>query len=118
MARAPRTQKVDVIRAKGKAAVAREFFREVAAVRRQRWGNLWGYFFITPAVIMYIVFQFWPIVRGLFMAFSDYRWIHPQLNGDRIGKIQSRISAAVNEITIAIKFQSISDLSRDYLRIA
>ena len=78
MAQAPRTQKVDAVRAKGKAAVAREFFREVAAIRRQRWGNLWGYFFITPAIIMYIVFQFWPIVRGLFMAFSDYRWLIPE----------------------------------------
>lgn len=78
MAEAGRAEKVDAVRAEGKAAVAREFFRELTAIRAQGWGNLWGYVFITPAIVMYLIFQFWPIVRGLFMAFSDYRWLIPE----------------------------------------
>jgi len=73
---------VDSVRAQGVRAVAAEFYRELKRVRRQRRiGNPWGYFFIAPAVIMYIVFQAWPILRGLFMAFSDYRWLLPETHG-------------------------------------
>jgi multiple sugar transport system permease protein len=75
------TQRVDEVREQGRAAVVAEFFRELARVRRQSWGNLWGYVFIAPAVIMYLVFQAWPILRGLFMAFSDYRWLVPETHG-------------------------------------
>jgi ABC-type sugar transport system permease subunit len=74
-------QKVDEVREQGATAVAREVVRELSGLRRQRWGNLWGYFFIAPAVIMYLVFQAWPILRGLFMAFSDYRWLIPASKG-------------------------------------
>ena len=69
--------KVDQVREQGAGAVAREFMSELIGLRRQKWGNLWGYVFIAPAVIMYLVFQAWPILRGLFMAFSDYRWLIP-----------------------------------------
>jgi multiple sugar transport system permease protein len=75
------TQRVDDVRNQGAGAVATEMVRELARIRRQRWGNLWGYLFIAPAVILYLVFQAWPIVRGLFMAFSDYRWIVPATHG-------------------------------------
>jgi multiple sugar transport system permease protein len=61
----------------------REFGHQVRAVRSQRWGNLWGYVFVAPALILYLVFQAWPIVRGLYMAFSDYRWIIPETHGWR-----------------------------------
>ncbi len=74
-------QKVDQVREQGTGAVAREFLRELVGIRRQKWGNLWGYVFIAPAVIMYLVFQAWPILRGLFMAFSDYRWLIPASKG-------------------------------------
>ena len=77
----PRMQKVDQVRAQGKAAVVKAFVGELKTVRQQGWGNLWGYFFIAPAIIMYIVFQAWPIIRGLFMAFSDYRWLLPETHG-------------------------------------
>jgi multiple sugar transport system permease protein len=75
------TQRVDDVRNQGAGAVATEMVRELARLRRQRWGNPWGYLFIAPAVILYLVFQAWPIVRGLFMAFSDYRWIVPATHG-------------------------------------
>jgi multiple sugar transport system permease protein len=58
-----------------------EFWRQVRTLRSQRWGNLWGYVFVAPAMILYAVFQAWPIFRGLFMAFSDYRWIVPETHG-------------------------------------
>ena len=58
-----------------------EFAHQLRTLRSQRWGNLWGYVFVAPAVILYFIFQAWPIVRGLYMAFSDYRWIIPETHG-------------------------------------
>jgi multiple sugar transport system permease protein len=72
---------VDEVRAQGTGAVAGQFVRELFSLHRQEWGNLWGYVFIAPAVLMYLVFQAWPILRGLFMAFSDYRWIVRETHG-------------------------------------
>jgi len=72
---------VDEVRSQGAGAVASQFLRELFSLHRQEWGNLWGYVFIAPAVILYLVFQAWPIGRGLFMAFSDYRWIIPETHG-------------------------------------
>jgi ABC-type sugar transport system permease subunit len=58
-----------------------EFRHQMRALRSQRWGNLWGYVFVAPALILYLIFQAWPIIRGLYMAFSDYRWIIPETHG-------------------------------------
>jgi multiple sugar transport system permease protein len=58
-----------------------EFFYQLRTLRSQKWGNLWGYVFVAPAMILYFVFQAWPIFRGLFMSFSDYRWIIPETHG-------------------------------------
>ena len=76
-----RRQEVDQVRAQGKKAVFGAFLQQILHIRQQRWGNLWGYFFIAPAIIMYLIFQAWPILRGLFMAFSDYRWLLPETHG-------------------------------------
>ena len=75
------TRTVDEVREEGAGAVAAQFLRELFSLHRQEWGNLWGYVFIAPAVILYFIFQAWPIIRGLFMAFSDYRWIIPETHG-------------------------------------
>jgi multiple sugar transport system permease protein len=77
----PPIQKVDEVRAKGARAVVSEFFHELGHLREQKWGNLWGYFFIAPAVALYLIFEAWPIVRGIFMSFSDYRWLLPKTHG-------------------------------------
>jgi len=61
----------------GQAALA-SFWYQLRTLRSQKWGNLWGYVFVAPAFILYLVFQGWPIIRGLFMAFSDYRWLIPE----------------------------------------
>ncbi len=36
-----------------------------------------GYLFVAPALILYLVFNIWPVVRGLAMAFTDYRFLVP-----------------------------------------
>jgi multiple sugar transport system permease protein len=74
-------QHVDEVQAQGARAVYADFFRQLFTLRQQKWGNAWGYLLVAPAVILYLVFQAWPILRGLFMAFSDYRWIIPETHG-------------------------------------
>jgi ABC-type sugar transport system permease subunit len=57
------------------------FIEEIKAIRRQPWGEKSGYLFIAPAVILYLVFQGWPILRGVTIAFQDYRWLIPESQG-------------------------------------
>lgn len=45
-------------------------------VSKEGWGDTWGYLFILPAVTMFLVFNAWPILRGLYIAFTDYRFIY------------------------------------------
>jgi len=58
-------------------ALGQALLREWRTARQQRWGNLWGYLFITPALVLYLVFNLWPMVRGFLMAFTDYRFLIP-----------------------------------------
>lgn len=44
--------------------------------------NNWGYLFIAPAIGLYLVFSVWPIVRGVLMSFTDYRFIYPKTRWD------------------------------------
>ena len=49
-----------------------------AARRRRVVGDaVMGYAFVAPAVILFVLFQGYPIVRGLMIAFSDYRFLIP-----------------------------------------
>ena len=73
--------RIDEVQAQGARAVYTDFYRQLGALRQEKWGNPWGYVLVAPAVILYLVFQAWPILRGLFMAFSDYRWIIPETHG-------------------------------------
>lgn len=50
-------------------------------VREEKWGNRLGYLFIAPAILLFLIFQGYPIIRGLQMAFSDYRWLVPESQG-------------------------------------
>jgi ABC-type sugar transport system permease subunit len=75
------SRRVDEVQAQGARAVYADFFRQLGNLSQQRWGNLWGYLLVAPALILYIVFQAWPILRGFFMAFSDYRWIIRETHG-------------------------------------
>ena len=49
--------------------------------RTARKGELWGFFFIGPAILLFLVFQLYPLVRGLLMAFTDYRALDPSTHG-------------------------------------
>ena len=68
---------VDQARAQGGVATLREFGRQVQAVRKQRWGDPTGYLLIGPAVILYVVFNVYPVFRGLEMAFMDMQYLKP-----------------------------------------
>ena len=57
--------------------------RELARARQARLvSNPFGYLFIAPAVILYLVFSVWPMFRGFVMAFTDYRFIYPKTQWD------------------------------------
>ena len=40
------------------------------------WGDISGYLFVLPAVTMFVLFNAWPIIRGLTIAFQDYRYLY------------------------------------------
>ena len=61
-----------------RAETIRELGRAVKGARSEGWGNIFGYVFIAPALLLYLVFSVWPIFRGLIMAFTDYRFIYPE----------------------------------------
>ena len=63
-------------------ASARELYRRALAdAKGGKKGETWGWFFIAPAILLFLVFQFWPLLRGLLMAFSDYRALDPATHG-------------------------------------
>lgn len=39
--------------------------------------DLPGYLFIAPAILLYLIFNIWPLIRGILMAFTDYRFVYP-----------------------------------------
>ncbi|MCD6520537.1 MAG: sugar ABC transporter permease [Anaerolineae bacterium] len=62
----------------GRKATLAAFLQELRATRRATWGNPFGYLFIAPALILYLIFNVWPIIRGFLMAFTDYRFLYPE----------------------------------------
>jgi len=44
-------------------------------------GDPWGYVLVLPSVLLYAIFQIWPIIRGLLMAFSPFSWVVPETKG-------------------------------------
>jgi multiple sugar transport system permease protein len=63
--------------APGARGAALELARALRGARTEGWGNPLGYAFVAPALTIYLVFNVWPILRGLTMAFSDYRFLVP-----------------------------------------
>jgi len=68
-------------RPQGRTETIREFVSLLGALRAEGWGELSGYLFILPAVILYLIFNVWPLIRGLLMCFQDYRWLIPETQG-------------------------------------
>ena len=57
---------------------AANWWRAVREVRKEGRGEaLAGYLFIGPAVLLFVVFNAYPIFRGIVIAFSDYRYLVP-----------------------------------------
>jgi ABC-type sugar transport system permease subunit len=56
------------------------FLSEARGLRRESWGNPLGYVFIAPAIALYLVFNFWVLIRGFLMAFTNYRFLVPDSN--------------------------------------
>ena len=57
------------------------FQRKRGGNERQRI-NWFGYLFILPAVLLYLIFNIWPLIRGFLMAFTDYRFFYPDTRWD------------------------------------
>lgn len=45
--------------------------------QRMRWGDPVGYLFIAPAIILYLLFNGYPIVRTVLMSFQHFLWTDP-----------------------------------------
>jgi ABC-type sugar transport system permease subunit len=56
--------------------------RRRARPRSEGRNNPFGYLFIAPALLLYLVFSIWPVVRGVAMAFTDFRFIYPETRWD------------------------------------
>lgn len=63
-----------------RSSTLRAFIGEARKARKESWGNPLGYLFIAPAIILYLVFNFWVLVRGFLMAFTNYRFLVPGSN--------------------------------------
>lgn len=56
--------------------------RGLTRATNQGRNNPFGYLFIAPAVILYLVFNIWPLIRGFLMAFTDYRFLYADTRWD------------------------------------
>src|SRR5215472_1228106 len=68
------------------------WLRALRATRRETWGDPWGYVFLAPAMLLFLVFGAWPVLRGLTLAFTDYRFLlpdHPPSSG--LGNFQEML---------------------------
>lgn len=63
-----------------RTSAVQSFLGAARAARKESWGNPLGYLFIAPAIILYLVFNFWVLLRGFLMAFTNYRFLVPGSN--------------------------------------
>jgi multiple sugar transport system permease protein len=57
---------------------ASAWLQALRGLRQESWGEaVAGYLFIGPAVLLFLVFNAYPVIRGLVIAFSDYRYLIP-----------------------------------------
>jgi ABC-type sugar transport system permease subunit len=59
----------------GKVATLRQWRESLLQVRREGWGDPMGYLFLAPGLILFGVFQIWPLIRGFVMAFTDFAFL-------------------------------------------
>lgn len=69
----------------GRSITVQQWWGLVRRARREAWGDVTGYLFILPMLVLFILFNAWPIVRGFTMAFTDYRFLYPGSEWEFIG---------------------------------
>ena len=40
-----------------------------------------GYFFVAPFVIVFFIFNVYPVVRTFYLSFTDYKGFDPEVSG-------------------------------------
>ena len=53
------------------------WWKRARGVALSRVATAMGFLFILPAMVLYITFSAYPLVRGFMIAFSDYRYLIP-----------------------------------------
>lgn len=61
----------------GRAGTFRTWLLLLRNVRHERWGEGTGYLFILPGLVLFALFQIYPLYRGFILAFTDYRFMIP-----------------------------------------
>lgn len=61
----------------GKAGTIRLWLGLIRGIRHERWGEPAGYGFILPGILLFALFEIYPIYRGFILAFTDYRFLIP-----------------------------------------
>jgi multiple sugar transport system permease protein len=59
----------------GRAATLKLWWQTLRNVRRESWGDPMGYLFLAPGLVLFVVFQIWPLLRGFVMAFTDFAFL-------------------------------------------
>ncbi len=67
-----------VAKARADQSALARFIESIKKIRQEKWGDVSGYFFIAPLVIMWAVFHGYPYIRGILIAFQDYRMYRPE----------------------------------------
>jgi ABC-type sugar transport system permease subunit len=59
----------------GKAQTVKQWWQILRNVRNEKWGDPTGYLFLAPGLLIFIIFQIWPLLRGFSMAFTDFAFL-------------------------------------------
>jgi ABC-type sugar transport system permease subunit len=58
-----------------RTATLKQWWEILRNVRQEEWGDTSGYLFLAPGLIIFIIFQIWPLFRGFSMAFTDFAFL-------------------------------------------
>lgn len=68
--------------------------------QKQEW---LGYVFIAPAVILFATFNTWPLIRGILMAFTNYRFVYPDTRWEWNGLANFERMLADPRVSLALE---------------
>jgi ABC-type sugar transport system permease subunit len=55
------------------ASAWRDLATSIRQMRREKWGDLSGYLFVAPLVLLWSIFGGYPYIRGILITLQDYR---------------------------------------------